>query len=112
MTDIPIMRVCMVVCILDNILLNVGLFLIAEFGDYKNWGGPMLMFPSLITELWNRAKFEEYSGDNRISPKPPIYPLKMHGEGATSKSKKKNLFGLVYGLWSQLLQVILSRAIR
>lgn len=51
----------------------------------------MLMFPSLITLLCKRADVEEYLGDNQISLKEPIYPLKMHGAGTTSNRKNRQI---------------------
>lgn len=51
----------------------------------------MLMFPSLNIELCKRVKVEKYLGDNCISLKTSIYLLKMHGEGATSKTKKRKI---------------------
>lgn len=62
-----------------------------EIKYFKNKGGLMHIFPSLITELCKRPKVEEYSGDNWISPKTLIYPINMHGEGANSKIKKSKI---------------------
>lgn len=85
------MQAQMVACILDNISLNVGLFVIPEFRNYKSRGRLLLLLSSLITELckWDRVK--EYSRDNSITPKTPIYPLKMLGEGTTYKRKNRNI---------------------
>lgn len=81
----------MVACTIDSIPLNVGHFVIIKLRHYKNHGIPMLMFPSLITELFKRVEVEKYLGDNQISSKTLIYPLKMHGEVTTSKNKKRKI---------------------
>lgn len=47
----------------------------------------MRMFPYFIMELYKRAKVKEYLGDNWVSPNMPIFPLKIHREGAISKFK-------------------------
>lgn len=81
----------MVACILDNISLNVGLFVLSEFWTYKAQDGPMLIFSSLITELYKRAGVKEYLEDTWIVTKAPIYQLKMHGKGIIFK-RKENLY--------------------
>lgn len=49
------------------------------------------MFPSLIMELCKSVKVEKYPRGNWIYPETPIYPLKIRGEGASSKSKKRKI---------------------
>lgn len=79
----------MVTCLLDNIPINVSQFVISDIKHYKNRDSSMLIFPSFFTELCERAKVKEYSGDNWVSPIMPIFLLKIHCEGALSKGKSK-----------------------
>lgn len=90
-TSIPLTQAQMVACIRDKILLNVVNFVLSDLRAYKSHGGPILIFPFLITELYKWAGVEECLRETRISPKTSIYPLKMHSEGAPSKSKKSKI---------------------
>lgn len=51
----------------------------------------MLLFLFLIIEICKWVRVEEYTGDAQISPKTPIYLLKICGEGPTSKRKKRKI---------------------
>lgn len=77
---------------MDNIPLNFGLFVLSKIRHLMNKDSPMLMFLSLIMELYKRAKVEESLGNNWISLKMPICPLKICGEGALSKGKKGKVY--------------------
>lgn len=54
----------MVACPLYNILLNVGHFMLMKIRHYKNKGGLMIIFPSLIMELCRKAGVDEYLEDS------------------------------------------------
>lgn len=91
MTYILVIRDQMLACLLENIPLNIGRFILSEIRYYKNRGCPILLYASFITELCKRVEVEEYPRDNWISPKTPIYLLKIHCMGVPSKNKKKKI---------------------
>lgn len=91
MTTVLDMRSRMVACILENISLNVGRLMILDIKHFKIHGGTLLLFPSFITELCKRFKVEEYPRDTWVQPNTLIYPLKIWGEGLSSKSKKTKI---------------------
>lgn len=78
----------MVSCILEDIPLNVIRLIFSNLKFYRNYGGMHLLFPFLITELCKRAGVVESSSDTWVSPKTPIYPLKIQGDGPLNKRKK------------------------
>lgn len=65
--------------------------MLSYMSNFKNQGGSLLLFSSLIIELRRRVGVEEYPRDTWIYPKKPIYPLKIWGEGTLGKTKKKNI---------------------
>ncbi|KAF3650944.1 hypothetical protein FXO37_18235 [Capsicum annuum] len=85
------MHAQMVAYLLDNIPLNVVYFMLSEIWYFKNKGGPMLKFPSVITDLSKIFEVEECLGDTLISPKTPIYPLKIQKKSALGKTKKRKV---------------------
>ncbi|KAF3620109.1 hypothetical protein FXO37_33401 [Capsicum annuum] len=56
---------------------------------FKSYGGTHLFFPSLITELHRLGGIKEYNRDTWVRPITLIYSLKIRGEGAPGKSKKR-----------------------
>lgn len=99
MTYIPIMQAYAVACLIDNISLNVGHFVLSKIKGFKNKSGPMLMFSSLIIKLYKRFEVEEYPGYNY-----PIYPLNMHGEGASSHTTRER--SIWVSRWMTILIII------
>lgn len=79
------------VYLLYRIILNVGEIVISYWRYFKNQGGMLLLFPSLKTKLYKRAKVEGYVKDTWVHPSSSIFPLKFWGRGAQGQSKKKNM---------------------
>lgn len=61
------------------------------FREFKLHDSLSLIFPFLITELCKRAELEEAPKDNGVSPRAPIIPLKVRGDGTTTKSKRRKV---------------------
>ncbi|KAF3673771.1 hypothetical protein FXO38_05511 [Capsicum annuum] len=81
----------MVSCILEDIPLNVIRLIFSNLKFYRNYGGMHLLFPYLITDLCKRARVVVYPGDTWVYPGTPIYSLKIQGEGAPGKNKKRKI---------------------
>ncbi|KAF3656950.1 hypothetical protein FXO38_13905 [Capsicum annuum] len=81
----------MVSCILDNNPLTVYHLVLSDIKFYRNYGGTHLLFPSLINELCKKVRVVEYPDDTWVSPGTPIYHLKIQGEGAPGKRKKRKI---------------------
>ncbi|KAF3634188.1 hypothetical protein FXO37_26620 [Capsicum annuum] len=58
---------------------------------FKNQSGMHLLFHFLVTKLCKRNGVVEYFRDTWVHPRALIYPLKILGEGASGKSKKKKI---------------------
>lgn len=69
----------------------MGQIVISEWRHFKNQGGTLLVFPSLITELCKKAKVKEYGTDTWVHPGPYIFPLKIWGEGPLGQSNKRKI---------------------
>lgn len=91
MTYVPNMRAQMIACIMDYIPLNFEKFVLSDIRHIKNQGGPLLMFPSLITKLCKRAGVEEDPRDTWVCPKILIYLLNIRGEGTFRKIKNRKV---------------------
>lgn len=91
LTNITTMYALMVACLFDNIPLNVGRFVLMEIRHYRNKRGPMILFPSLITDLYWRSGVDAFPKDGWASPKTPIYPLNIREEGALRRINKRKV---------------------
>nr|XP_033517221.1 uncharacterized protein LOC117281468 [Nicotiana tomentosiformis]XP_033517222.1 uncharacterized protein LOC117281468 [Nicotiana tomentosiformis] len=78
-----------IACILDDIHVNVGHYILQELKKYLLDDSSCLMFPSLIIELCRRADVEVRSTDHWLPADKPFHPLRVTGEGSTVKSKKR-----------------------
>lgn len=81
----------MVAYIFDNILKNVGHFIILELHQFKLEDIPTFMFLLLITELCKQVRIDKYFGDNQVKPKSQIFTLKKCGEGTIRKIKMRKI---------------------
>lgn len=90
-TAVEDMQSHMVSCILADITLNIGQCAILDMWNFKNHSGILLLFPSLINELCRRVGVVQYLEDTWVYPNTPIYRLKIRGEGAPGKSKKRKI---------------------
>lgn len=79
----------MVSCIMDNIFLNVGHFVISEIRYFKNKDGPMLIFLFFdhknIQEDWGWG----IPGGQLDIPEDTYLPIKDEWRGLNFKEKKK-----------------------
>ncbi|KAF3654587.1 hypothetical protein FXO37_16401 [Capsicum annuum] len=91
MITVPELCARIVACILDGIPLDVGKFVVNEIDHFQVQGDTHLYFPSLIIELCKSAGVEEYASDTWVCPNSSIFSLKIRGDSALNKSKKRNI---------------------
>ncbi|KAK6773791.1 hypothetical protein RDI58_029029 [Solanum bulbocastanum] len=88
-SKIFVLQALIVACALNDIPLNVGHLIVNEFQEFKFHDSLSLIFPSLITKLYKHGEVEVLPIDNWVEIKNQIFPLKIRGEGAVMKRKKR-----------------------
>lgn len=78
----------MVAYILDNISLNVGLLIILDISSTRTMV-VCISYSISNNEIFRRHRVVEYPRDTWVFPGIPIYPLKIQGESASGKRKKR-----------------------